>query len=55
MGGKGAIIRNFLQSYEGHKSSPFLLDWKYPNRAEKEISELKQRVNGLKGMMQGND
>ena len=33
VGGKGAIIRNFLQCYETQKSSQALLDWKYPNRA----------------------
>jgi len=32
-GGKGAIIKNFMQSYETYKSSHTLLDWKYPNRA----------------------
>ena len=52
VGGKGAIIRNFLQSYESHKIPSSLLDWKYPTRAEKEVSELKQRINNLKTVMQ---
>lgn len=33
VGGKGAIIKNFIQSYENYKTSQALLDWKYPNRA----------------------
>ena len=30
-----------------------LIEWKNPQRVEKEVMELKQRVGNLKGMMQG--
>jgi glycerate kinase len=52
-GGKGAIIRNFLQSYETYKAPHMLLDWKNPGRAEKEVVELKQKVSNLKNQIQG--
>lgn len=45
-----SIIRNFLQSYDGHKT--VLYDWKNPQRVEKEVGDLKQKVGNLKGMMQ---
>lgn len=50
---KSAVIRNFLQSYENYSCGSPLLDWKNPQRAEKEVGELKQRVGGLKGSVQG--
>ena len=52
-GGKSAIIRKFIQSYQNYKVPVVLLDWKNPGRAEKEVADLKQRVTALKGTMQG--
>jgi len=40
---KSSIIREFLNSYE-EKKSWALIDWKAPQRAEKEVAELRQRV-----------
>lgn len=51
-GNKSTLIKTFLQSYESQYSPYNLLDWKNPNRSEKEVAELKQNVGKLKSQMQ---
>jgi flagellar biosynthesis chaperone FliJ len=48
-----SIIRNFLQSYDSHRT--ILFDWKTPQRVEKEVGDLKQKVSNLKGLMKDNE